>query len=268
MSTSARTGGSDAPGTTTRTRRSPGPTAKTQSTSAAPDTVDLDGSPWPIETQSERAPVEAWTWLGVAAANFDDAQRFRIRLNNRVTKYPTIDRPEISLLLELAEGIEASARKELRAEYRRTVPSAIIQWQKDTKGIGDHTLALLLAATKDPGIARPRDTEGNPTGPSYHRSVSTLWSYCGHGAPLKRRKGMSEEDARAMGNPAAKRATFLLAEAVIKSGNERYREVYDWRREVTAGTHPDWTKGHSHADALRIVGKWILFDLWCAATGN
>lgn len=41
-----------------------------------------------------------------------------------------------------------------------------------------------------------------------------------------------------------------------------YGEIYAKRRAHTAVTHPDWTKGHSHSDALRIMFKCFLADLW------
>lgn len=44
-----------------------------------------------------------------------------------------------------------------------------------------------------------------------------------------------------------------------------YRVVYDDRRAHTAVTHPDWTDGHSHQDALRVASKAVLRDLWRAA---
>lgn len=44
-----------------------------------------------------------------------------------------------------------------------------------------------------------------------------------------------------------------------------YRVVYDQRRAHTAITHPEWTDGHSHNDALRVASKEILKDLWRAA---
>lgn len=44
-----------------------------------------------------------------------------------------------------------------------------------------------------------------------------------------------------------------------------YRLVYERRRAHTATTHPEWTDGHSHQDALRIASKAILKDLWRAA---
>jgi len=44
----------------------------------------------------------------------------------------------------------------------------------------------------------------------------------------------------------------------------RYRFVYEVRRAHTSETHPDWTKGHSHAEALRFITKRLLRDLWRA----
>lgn len=41
-----------------------------------------------------------------------------------------------------------------------------------------------------------------------------------------------------------------------------YRAIYDRRRERTAETNPDWTKAHSHMDALRVMTKYLLRDLW------
>jgi hypothetical protein len=58
---------------------------------------------------------------------------------------------------------------------------------------------------------------------------------------------------------------YLIATSCIKQARSPYRAVYDNRRAHTATTHPDWTAGHSHNDALRIVSKAILKDLWLAA---
>lgn len=44
-----------------------------------------------------------------------------------------------------------------------------------------------------------------------------------------------------------------------------YGEAYIHRRQRTAETHPEWTKGHAHADALRYMMKRLLRDLWRAA---
>lgn len=45
-------------------------------------------------------------------------------------------------------------------------------------------------------------------------------------------------------------------------GRNDYGAVYTERRERTALTHPDWTPGHSDADARRIMLKALVADLW------
>ena len=47
-----------------------------------------------------------------------------------------------------------------------------------------------------------------------------------------------------------------------------YRAIYDARRAHTAETHADWTKAHSHNDALRIMTKELIKHLWCVWNGR
>lgn len=137
------------------------------------------------------------------------------------------------------------------------------------------------------------------------RRVSDLWSYCGHGDPTRRaRKGMTAEEAFGLGNPRAKMIVHLIAEGCMKAvggsattetqptkasptrRRSPYRDVYDTRRMDTAErVHaapcvrcgpsgkpaPEgspWSAGHQHADALRVVGKEFLRDLWIVAGGG
>jgi hypothetical protein len=44
----------------------------------------------------------------------------------------------------------------------------------------------------------------------------------------------------------------------------RYGEVYAERRARTAVTHPDWSDGHADKDAIRVMMKTFLKDLWIA----
>ena len=44
--------------------------------------------------------------------------------------------------------------------------------------------------------------------------------------------------------------------------NGIYGEVYAKRRAHTEITHPDWSKQHSHMDALRVMMKEVLKDLY------
>ncbi len=77
------------------------------------------------------------------------------------------------------------------------------------------------------------------------------------GVAAKRRKGQ-----KANWNAIAKTRAYLVAESCMKCRQSPYRAVYDHRREHTAQTHPEWTLGHSHNDALRVVAKAVLRDLW------
>lgn len=93
----------------------------------------------------------------------------------------------------------------------------------------------------------------------------------------RRKKGQ-----RANWSTVAKSRAYLIAESCVKQARSPYREVYDKRRAVTAERVHDracsqcdgagstelgtpWRPGHQHADALRIVSKTVLKDLWCAA---
>lgn len=80
------------------------------------------------------------------------------------------------------------------------------------------------------------------------------------GVAAKRQKGQ-----QANWSTWGKTRAYLVAVSCVKQLQSPYRVVYLARREHTAGTHPDWTPGHSHNDALRITAKAILRDLWCAA---
>lgn len=48
----------------------------------------------------------------------------------------------------------------------------------------------------------------------------------------------------------------------IGAPNGRYGEIYAARRAKTTITHPDWSDGHGYNDALRVMMKAFLCDLW------
>lgn len=303
-----------------------------------PSTVDLTGF------------LELRVW----AESFWDAQTYRTELFNRLgltaKRTPTktgsnVDLETAGLLVAPVLAHEQHLKKMLLCTYRRVTPSAVIEWQKANFGIGDHLLARLLGQLGHPRIATPYHWEG-PAGkrvlvadPSYERSLRQLYAYCGVGAPERRRKGMTQEEALALGNPRCKTLLWLIAKqttmcrlapthpataiprtvepaisadqperaataiehsagqpllphppsrrsaaranpagevplletpipissAKEDSASRQYRLLYEQRRAHTATTHPEWTDGHAYADALRIVSKAILRDLWTAA---
>lgn len=84
------------------------------------------------------------------------------------------------------------------------------------------------------------------------------------------------KDVQANWSTVAKLRAYLIAEALVKSGvrkdenGERYAlteygQLYIDRRNTTAVTHPEWTPGHSQNDAMRILMKRLLRNLWRAA---
>lgn len=272
--------------------------------------------PHPISSASP----EDFAILRVLADSFQDVQDARIAVKNRTSAKRLKDGTVVpaaipaELVADVLDALMAAEKKAsslMQKAFRRAAPE-VHAWARTTPGIGvssDRLIARLLGAIGHPVMASPYHWEGE--GPErvlvadspYLRSVSQLWSYCGHGDPARRRRrGMSPEDALALGNPRAKMLVHLLAEACMKcvgGGTEMlpipssaapapdtdfagdpdpltepdvraprrrspYRDVYDLRRLETADRE-GWTDGHRHADALRIVGKAILRDLWLVA---
>lgn len=149
-------------------------------------------------------------------------------------------------------------------------------WVKAQKGVGEKQAARLLAAIGDPYYVEPRaeqveeieydhgtiEKRVTPAQEGGPRTVSQLWAYAGlhvdrrENKAIRRKKGVQSN-----WKTEIKTRAYLVATSCIKTDG-RYRKVYDERRSRTAGTHPDWTLGHSHNDALRIVSKEILKDMW------
>lgn len=252
----------------------------------------VDGpSPLPVDqghsaTRIRIVDREGWTELRIRAENFHDAQEARITVNNRADR-GGVDKAEYLPQIEATRSAEESWKKFLLQQYRRTVPEHIRAWQDETPGVGEHTLARLLGHIGHPVLTIPHRWEGSGEDrvllelEPMERRVSDLWSYCGHGDPTrKRRKGMTAEDAARLGNPKAKVALRLLAyQAVRQIGGVNkagvtmprspYRDVYEKRKAITA-ERASWEgtrDAHRHEDALRIVGKEILRDLWKVAHG-
>lgn len=225
--------------------------------------------------------------LALAADVRDDLQRVRIANQNRLRHLTRTEADEdgemrglgmdeshpdvarLSALIDMLAEAEHQATLNLNRAMRK---HPLGPWCKSQKGIGHGTLpARLLAMIGDPYV-------NMQTGEV--RTVSQLWSYCGHGdASRKKRKGMTQADLFALGNPDAKMVVHLIAEGVMKARGQ-YRDVYDKRKANTEGREhaaecvrcgpsgkpaqpgSPWSDAHRHADALRITGKEILRGLW------
>lgn len=220
--------------------------------------------------------------LSLASLLVDDLEAIRIAEENRLRSLTdpklfglTSEHPDMQTLGAIITAL-AKVEHDAILHLNRTVRRHPLgEWAKAQKGIGEKTFARFLATLGgDPYV-------NHATGEI--RTVSQLWAYCGHGDPARRkRKGMSQDDLFKLGTPEAKKRLYLIATTCLKAqGN--YAQVYYARRGVTADrTHaaecvrcgpsgkpaqPDspWSAAHQHADALRIVGKEILRDLWTEA---
>lgn len=174
-------------------------------------------------------------------------------------------------------------------------------------GLGAKQFGRLLGATGDPYLrtAVYLDDGSLMPGTGCPRTLSQWHAYCGHGDPeRRRRKGMTQDEARALGKPDAKMRTRLIAEQFIRytgkpdqngkpTPHSPYYEIYQTARleyetrvhereclnssrisPNGCGTrdHPEWGSlgspwrpGHQHAAALRLTGKQFLDDLYAEA---
>lgn len=259
----------------------------TQPGPAAGGTNSRNGSAAIVDTTPSQAPL-ADPFLALAADVLDDLEQNRKANANRLGHLTRLEadedgvvrglglderHPDVAMLVAVIDSLKAvehQAVLNLQRIMRRHPLGAWVQ-SEACRGVGLKIAARLLAAIGDPYLNMQT---GEP------RTVGQLWAYCGHGDPTRRkRKGMSQADLFAMGNPVAKMRVYLIAECCLKAGGD-FAEVYRARRAVTedrvhaadcvrcgpAG-HPakagsPWSKAHQHADALRIVGKEFLRQLW------
>jgi hypothetical protein len=184
---------------------------------------------------------------------------------------------------EFAEEVQMTdtARKpadERRAASERAMEKAakelpVFPWVKSVHGAGALGLATIVAEAGDL---------------SNYATPAKLWKrlgyapYDGHaGSTWKREswrpRALTKEEW--IENPfsgeryalMAQIGTWLVnAQLVSKTktasgkseANGHYGEVYLKRRADTEQSHPDWSDGHRHKDAVRVTMKAFLKDLW------
>lgn len=219
----------------------------------------------PKRTAPPRAEAARFPGLVAHVAHWQLIQstRIKVELPEKAIARQNIEPPEwLTVIRETLDTVETTAEKAILKEWR-THP--LQQWGLGVRGIGEHSLAVLVGLLDgDPLIAYPKQRRGS-RGASvivdlepYERTYGQLRAYCGVGNPdLKRSRGMSQEDALAAGKPLLKSRLRLMAESMLKAGNRR---VYDDAKAAVADR--DWTDGHKHAHALRVVGKELLRDLY------
>lgn len=213
------------------------------------------------------------------------------------------DNPAVIAVQINLDQLEILEHKTVLALQKAMRSNPLNEWRKTQLGVGEKTLARLLNAIGDPYVRtdnhQPRTVSqlwaycGLHTLPSTSR-LSITQDDSVEGTTLAgSQKSNETQDSIAPGtNVAAKRMkgrqanwstiaktrAYLIAEACVKAGvrkdadgnryakdGSEYAQLYIDRRNHTAETHPEWTALHSQNDALRIVSKRILRNLWRAA---
>lgn len=181
--------------------------------------------------------------------------------------------PEVASDLEvIAQSLEplAAMRKGIEKEMRRIARNLPVwAWAEGVRGLGDLGLAVIVAECGDL---------------SKYSNPAKVWKRLGlapvekNGVSMaasnwRKKGGLTAEDWTAIGYSPRRRAEIfacvgdpLFRQQSVLSGP--YRLAYDIRRARTAETHPDWTAGHSHGDAIRVMTKELLRDLWAAWNGE
>lgn len=208
--------------------------------------------------------------LATTAWALHDIEKVRIAMENRVRQLTRTEadedgvvrgvgldesHPSVAALASITEAMVMLEKDATKALQKSMKAHALGAFVRQAKGVGEKQAARLLAAVGDPYW---NVLDNRP------RTVSELWAYCGlhviNGESARRKKGIKSN-----WSTEAKMRAYLVSTSIVKSPTSPYRKVYDERRARTAETHPDWTKGHSHNDALRKVSKEVLKDMWRAA---
>lgn len=246
------------------------------------------------EATIERATPKCLTslsdpFLALAADVLDDLETVRIANENRYRQLTRTEadsdgeergfglddsHPDVARLGALVDSLRQAEHQAGLNLNRLLRQHPLGPWVKAQKGIGEKQAARLLAVIGDPYV---NEQAGEI------RTVSQLWAYCGHGDPSRRKfKGMTQADLFRLGNPVAKSRAWLIACAVLKSQGPLVSTYYDRKAATEGRVHAapcvrcgpsgrpalegsPWSDAHRHADALRVLGKEILRQLWLEA---
>lgn len=177
-------------------------------------------------------------------------ERQRTGLMNQVHAMRGDGVPEMVLhdIAQACKSIKREVNRRKRQLAKMCADHPTMQWAETVHGLGD-AVALVM------GLAPPLADFPTP---------SKLWKYGGFAPDQGRQKGKDPKYSHDLHSMAIIR----LAKPCMNQRLSPYRAVYDRRRAHTLLTHPEWTDGHSHNDALRITAKAILLDMWLVAHGK
>jgi len=171
----------------------------------------------------------------------------------------TVEHPAAMAVAPLLIAMEQLEPHLQRAEQgaitlARKLP--IATWCKTVRGVGVDGVALASIVGEAGDVTR-------------FRTVSCFWKRMGLAVIGGERQRRCKEVEKALEhgfNPRRRAQMWVMSDSLFKGQRKTgpYREVYDKRRAHTAAAHPDWTKAHSHNDAVRIMSKQFLCDFYVA----
>lgn len=155
-----------------------------------------------------------------------------------------------------------AARHQVELEMARQARKLpVAAWAAGVTGFGERALAVLVGEAGDLSAYATRDKLWRRLGLApYEGKAGKTWR-------IGREGSLTAEQWTDYGYSGRRRAQVyaLIDEPLFRHQTHRagpYRAVYDHRRARTAETHPDWTPARAHADALRIMTKQLVSDLW------
>lgn len=233
-------------------------------------------------THTSRGVLLVDPTLYTLAAGLDDIEAVRKAQANRIGALTrdtpdsdgtvrgfglTDDHPAVLALQAQIDGLRTLEHQMELALRRQLRTHPLHPWIKAQNGLGDKTVARLLAAIGDPYWNTLHDRP---------RTVGELFAFCGVAGPgYKRRRGAQQN-----WNGAARMRLWNIVQPIIKNRASPYRSIYDETRErYAAAVHTvpcaqcgppgkpaqpgsDLRDGHKHARAVRIVMREILRGLW------
>jgi hypothetical protein len=169
--------------------------------------------------------------------------------------------PDLFVVRQAIEPMQI-ARDGVEKEMKRLVRTLpVFAWAKEVRGFGELGLAVVLAEAGDLAKYPKKGHLWKRLGLAAHEGKAySTW---------RREGGLTAEDWVAAGYSPRRRAEIfaVVSEPLFRHQSMSagpYRAIYDRRRAATAIAHDDWSKGHSHADGLRIMTKLLIRDLWNA----
>lgn len=175
-------------------------------------------------------------------------QKGRVAFKNRLEAInrgdSVVDEGEEALMTywyEQFSALEADADEQIQ-EAAASHP--IIEQAVEVKGAGFITLAKIVAHID---IRRAN-------------TISALWRYAGL-AVVDGKAERLKKGEKAHFNRDLKTAVYLLGTQFLKA-NSPYRQIYDEAKAGYEEKKPDWTNGHRHLAAMRVMMKVFLSHLW------